>query len=69
MEKEESLTVCVCIDLCEGAQGEADAVLRAGKTHISQERRHHHVLVCGDVPAQREKKHVSRKAFTVTQQQ
>lgn len=41
------LTVCVCVDFSKRAQGEADAVLRAGETHISKQRRDHHGLICG----------------------
>lgn len=48
------LTVGVCVDLCKGPQGEADAVLRAGEANVAQERRHHQVLVCG-VGAERQK--------------
>lgn len=41
------LTVCVCVDFSKRAQGEADAVLRAGETHISKQRRDHHGLIGG----------------------
>lgn len=41
------LTVGVWVDLCKGPQGETDTVLRAGEAHISEERRHHDVLICG----------------------
>lgn len=49
VEEEESITVGVCVDLCKGAQGETNTVLRAGETHVPKQRRHHQVLVCGEV--------------------
>lgn len=44
---ERRLTVGVWVDLCKGPQGETDTVLRACEAHISKERRHHQVLICG----------------------
>lgn len=40
-------TIGVGVDLCKRPQGETDTVLRAGKAHVSKERRHYQVLICG----------------------
>lgn len=39
------LTECVCVDVSEGAQREAEAVVRAGETHVAQHRGQQAVLI------------------------